>query len=149
MKQVEAAGATMIMVPGTDHDDAIKAAQDYAQAHPQSVLLPLGFAMPEYEQELANVARSLPVTPDQVWVASGTGTLTRAFQQAWPQAEHHAVVVKDKGSTGNAIRHMLTAEFQQVSPPFPSSDTFDAKAWTLMLCEGRRDGHTLFWNIGG
>src|SRR6185436_18566559 len=47
MKQAEAAGATMVMVPGT-HDDAIAAAKEYATGHPASLLLPLGFAMPEY-----------------------------------------------------------------------------------------------------
>lgn len=148
MTQAEEAGATMVMVPGT-HEDAIAAAREYAEAHAESLLLPLGFAMPEYEEELANIARTLPVEPEQVWVASGTGTLTRAFQQAWPDAEHHAVVIKDKGSTGNAVRHMLTSEFEQaaVKPPFPSSDTFDAKVWGFMKREAKPGA--LFWNVGG
>jgi hypothetical protein len=151
MKQTEATGAAMIMVPGSDPDRATKAADAYAAGHADAYRLPLGFAMPEFEEELVKIAQALPVTPRQVWVASGTGTLSRTFQKAWPNAEHHAVVVKDFADTGKAVRHVLKREFTDAvvnPPPFPSSAAFDANAWDVMTREGRRDGHTLFWNIG-
>ena len=66
-----------------------KHARDYAQAHPDAVLLKMGFNYPEFTQGLAKAAQELDVEPKQVWCAGGSGTLTRALQLAWPDADHH------------------------------------------------------------
>ena len=89
MEQVEDEGAVMEFVQGGSMKTLMKRARDYAAAHPDSHLLKLGFDTEEFRDGLAALARSLPVQPKEVWCASGTGTLTRAFQRAWPEAEEN------------------------------------------------------------
>ncbi|MBU6475342.1 MAG: hypothetical protein KGL10_03635 [Alphaproteobacteria bacterium] len=148
MKDAEAAGAHIVLVAGGNLKTLMKRARDYAATRPDALCLALGFDTPEYVEKLAEIARALPVKPKEVWCATGTGTISRALQKAWPDAEHHAVVIDDRGSTGNAKRHTLSAVFNQAAakPPFPASAHFEAKAWGIVKREGRPGA--LFWNVG-
>ncbi len=147
MKDAEAAGAKIVLVEGGNLKTLMKRAHDYADRHADARCLKLGFDTPDYIEKLAEIARALPVKPKEVWCATGTGTISRALQKAWPEARHHAVVIDDKGSTGNAVRHTMKEAFNLAAqPPFPASAHFEAKAWGIMKRKGHRGA--LFWNVG-
>lgn len=150
MVEAEAAGAKIILVKGGNLKTLAKRARDYAATHEGARCLELGFDTPEYIEKLAKIARALPITPTEVWCASGTGTISRALQKAWPNAEHHAVIIDDRAEVGKAKRHTVAKDFNEAAaakPPFPASSHFEAKAWDTIKREGKRG--TLFWNVGG
>jgi len=149
MIEAEAAGATIILVKGGNLKTLEKRAKDYVASHADARTFELGFDSPEYIDKLAEIARALPVTPTEVWCASGTGTISRALQKAWPNAVHHAVIIdEDKANVGKAIRHSLSEAFNNAAkPPFPASPYFEGKAWGIMKREAKPGA--LFWNVGG
>lgn len=149
MIEAEEAGATIVMVEGGNLKTLKKRARDYAGAQDNATCLTLGFDTPEYLSKLAEIARQLPITPTEVWCACGTGTISRALQQAWPDAKHHAVIIDEgKANAGTAERHYLTGSFNQTAqPPFPASSYFEAKAWGVMKQKAKPGA--LFWNVGG
>lgn len=114
-----------------------------------AVLLPFGLDCEEMIEALADVARSLRLAPSEVWVASGSGTLTRALQRAWPEARHFAVQVGKEPWPGKADLLVAPEKFEQDAkepPPFPSCGNYDAKVWRFFR-ERAKPG-ALFWNVG-
>lgn len=114
-------------------------------------LMPLGFDMPEFLDELVKVAKSLPIEPPkEVWVAGGTGTLARAFQKAWPHAKINVVSMGMKnGDMGNATVYEAPEKFAQKAknpPPYPAASHYDAKVWQFAKKYGRKGA--LIWNVG-
>jgi hypothetical protein len=126
-------------------------AREYCERHPEAQLLPLGFDTNDFHNRLVDVIRTLPVKPREVWCAAGTGALTRSLQAAWPEADHHAVIIARKNAnTGNATQHNVQYKFEQAAknlPPFPSAHNYDAKVWDVMKRNARPGA--LFWNVGG
>lgn len=114
-------------------------------------LLPFGLDFPAFIAALADVARTIQVIPTQVWCVAGSGTLTRALQQAWPKAEHHAVRIGARNTDiGTAIEHIAPESFEQDAkqpPPFPSCSNYDAKAWQFVQAHRAKRGRVLFWNV--
>jgi len=150
MAEAEAAGAKIILVKGGNLKTLTKRTKDYADSHADARCLELGFDTPEYADKLAEIARALPVTPSEVWCASGTGAISRALQKAWPDAEHHAVIIdEEKADVGKAKPHSLTKSFNDAAakPPFPASPHFEGKAWDIVKREAKHGA--LFWNVGG
>lgn len=150
MIEAEAAGAEIVLVKGGNLKTLQKRAQEYVAAHKEARTFELGFDSPEYISKLAEIARTLPVAPSEVWCASGTGTISRALQKAWPKAAHHAVIIDEaKADVGKAIRHSLKEAFNAAAilPPFPASPYFEAKAWGIMKRNAKPGA--LFWNVGG
>jgi hypothetical protein len=100
------------------------------------------------------VARSLPLSPKEVWTVGSSGTLNRSLQLAWPDAEIHVVSVghtMKEREIGRAIYHRSELKFDKPvkpedAPPFPSAPTYDAKAWKFIR-EHASSG-ALFWNVG-
>lgn len=122
-------------------------AREYAARRPDACLLPFGLDTPAIRDALAAAARALP-PPDEVWVAAGSGTLTRALQQAWPDARHHAVQVGAVPDVGLARRWVAPERFEQPAerpPPFPSTAHYDAKVWRF-ASESASPG-ALLWNV--
>ncbi|MBI1326279.1 MAG: pyridoxal-phosphate dependent enzyme [Alphaproteobacteria bacterium] len=149
METVLKLGAKIELVPH-GYMSVVKArTREYAEktdAH----LLPLGLAIPEVQNALTKIAKDLPVLPKQVWCATGTGTLTRALQAAWPKAEHHAVLVamEPTASLGTAITHKAAEDFAQsarILPPYNSLPQYDAKVWQFVSTQGRKGA--LIWNV--
>ena len=101
-------------------------------------------------QAIAAAARSTGLDPAEVWSVAGSGVLTRALQQAWPQARFVAVVVGKQGcDTGRAQRIIHPLPFERhakVLPPFPSAPGYDAKAWEYIRAEAAPGA--VFWNVG-
>lgn len=113
-------------------------------------LLPLGFDIPEAVGHVATLARTLGMSPREVWCAAGTGVLTRGLQEAWPDADHHAVQVGRVPSVGSARLWVAPERFSAdaaTPPPFPSCSNYDAKVWQFVRAHGAPGA--LVWNVAG
>ena len=85
-----------------------KRAKDYAAESSDRMVLPLGLEHPSVLGSIIKVARSLPITPDEVWTVGSSGTLNRGLQFAWPHATIHVVSVghtMNEREIGRAIYH--------------------------------------------
>lgn len=146
-KEAEAAGAVIVPCAPGYMSVCRKRARDYAEAT-GATLLPFGFDTPAFIKGLADVARSLAISPSEVWCVAGSGTLCRALAQAWPTAAMNAVQVGAAPDVGHAALYVAPERFEQRAnrpPPFPSTDNFDAKAWRF-VCRHASPG-ALFWNV--
>lgn len=156
-----AMGAEYHWVPDGMLNVTKKRAKDYVSEDPTTrALLPLGLEHPTVFACFIKVARSLPIIPDHVWSIGSSGTLSRALQLAWPNAEVH--VVSSGGHNmnareiGRAVFHPSKYKFNQSVkmhevPPFPSAPEYDAKAWQPMIDYYKtheRAKNILFWNVG-
>ena len=120
-------------------------------AENDAYFIPLGL---KHERVTAGIvkAASKIKEPEEVWTVISTGVLHRALQIAWPNAKFYAVAVARNMKAGE-IGHdnIISAPeaFTQPTkelPPFPSIDTYDAKAWRYIPKRSGRD--ILFWNVG-
>lgn len=152
--QAESLGATIIEVrPGY-----LSVTQAKARRYCEEVgayLAPFGLNVPSAIPSIAAAALVYsPVTPNEVWCAGGSGTLSRGLQRAWPEAEHHVVQVGHEltwTDVGNAIIHKTLYRFEEACkdyPPFPCDHHYEAKAWWICVDRdipaGRR---VVFWNV--
>lgn len=146
-------------------------ARTWAEANGATVL-PFGFDTPAFAEALAadisDDLRSLPdppaddadlaervttlTRPREVWVAAGSGTISRALQRVWPEAEHHAVAVgKTVANPGRATLHEAPERFEDDArqpPPYPSTSNYDAKVWQFVAHRPDPAGR-LVWNVAG
>lgn len=126
-----------------------KRATDLA-AERGAYLVPFGMDDPIFIDALAQIALELPgPAPTEVWSVAGSGVLTRALQQAWPEAKFHAVRIGKWPDAGKALLYDAPEKFEdeaQEPPPFPSCGNYDAKAWRFIK-EHASPG-ALFWNVG-
>ena len=145
--RAHAAGARVVHVPYGRLTVLNARARLYADVTGATVL-PLGVDVPEFADALYNVAAQVDLDPPEVWVAAGSGLLTRVLQRRWPDADHYAVQVGGKPDAGNATVLQVPERFDQparVPPPFPSAAYYDAKVWRLIRDHGT-DG-ALLWNV--
>lgn len=146
-------GATIVQVPHGYLNVVQCRAREYAATH-GAYLLPFGMDFDLMRESIASYVRlmSLPYIKGvrQVWSVAGSGTLTRALQQALPQVpEFHAVRIGAACDVGAAVLHAAPEPFAKtakVPPPFASCPEYDAKAWRFIMdmCGDR----SLFWNVG-
>jgi len=147
-RMAEALGAQIIEVPH-GYLNVVKArAQEYCQ-RTGAKLLPFGLDDEEFILALADVARRLPIAPPtEVWSVCGSGVLSRALQLAWPDANFFGVRVGIEPDAGRARVFRAPEEFEQLAnlrPPFPSTDNYDAKAWSFV--KRYASPGALFWNV--
>ena len=117
-------------------------------------LIPFGGDHPIIVEAMKRTALSLGVNPKEVWTVMSSGVLSRGLQAAWPNAEVHGVKIghnTTKREQGRAETYKSKYKFQQECkederPPFPSSLTYDRKAWGFIK-EYASNG-ALFWNVG-
>jgi hypothetical protein len=113
-------------------------------------LVPFGMDDEIFVDAMAQEIAALPgEAPTEVWCVAGSGTLTRALQRAFPDAEHHAVQIGRDPDVGNAKLWKAPEAFEEDAtdpPPFPSCSNYDAKAWRFIR-ENASPG-ALFWNLG-
>lgn len=111
-------------------------AKRWAEEH-DAVYLPFGLAnMPAVTAGIVNFANQLP-EPPEFWCAVSTGTMVRGLQIGWPNSVAHGVAVArniKKGEIGEAIVESATVPFlkpvnSDKLPPFPTTATYDAKAF--------------------
>jgi threonine dehydratase len=90
-------GAKIIEVPMGFLSNCAAKAKSYCLQN-NAVLLPFGLDCPELIKGMIQVGKEIKVSPKQVWCVAGSGTLTRALQAVWPNAEHHVVRVGKRDS---------------------------------------------------
>jgi len=132
-------------------------ARRYAEESPSTRhLVPFGLATREVLEALAEIARQVPAEnglapPTEVWTAAGSGTLSRALQLAWPDADFHAVAVEAKDpDVGRAELHFAEGSFSRPAkllPPFPTVKNYDGYCWAWIKRLARPGAW--FWNCGG
>lgn len=117
-------------------------------------LLPFGAAFDGAIEGIADAALSTGFEPDEVWCASGSGTLARGLALAWPNARRHVVQVGRElvpDDVSGAKIHIQPLKFEKpckVPTPFPSDPHYDAKAWHVCQ-DNKGKGRVLFWNVTG
>ena len=127
-------------------------AKKWADKHDDAYFIPLGLKHELVTAGFVKVASQIP-EPEEVWTVISTGVLHRSLQIAWPNAKFHCVAVArnmKKGEIGHdrIISHPLpfTSHIKEDLTPFPSVNTYDAKAWKYIPKNTSKD--ILFWNVG-
>lgn len=92
--------------------------------------------------------------PSEFYCATSTGTMIRGLQIGWPNATPVSVAVArniHEGEIGRA--DVISAEIPFLRPvkphelpPFPTTATYDAKAWNRFVTEGKPG--SIFINVG-
>lgn len=142
------AGALVWQVPA-GHLSVVQArAKSYCKAS-GACMLPFGLHDPRMSAGLVEVAKMVEPTPTEVWTVAGSGTLSLALQQAWPEAAFHAVLVGQKHDrVGRARLWTAPEKYEQDAkepPPFPSCGNYDGKAWRFI--RQHASPGALFWNV--
>jgi hypothetical protein len=117
-------------------------------------LIPFGGDHPVIIEAMTQTALSLNVNPKEVWTVMSSGVLSRGLQAAWPNAKVYGVRIGHNTTRieqGRAETFKSDYKFHQECkeperPPFPSSLTYDSKAW-MFIKEHATKG-SLFWNVG-
>ena len=143
------AGAKIVMIPYGYLSNVQSQAKAYA-AETGAANIPFGVDTDESLNAIAAAALSTGANPTEVWTVSGSGTLTRGLQRAFPNAEFHTVLIGKKGAnTGKAKAYIAPEKFEQnakLLPPYPSCKNYDAKLWQFALKNASPDA--LIWNVG-
>jgi DNA modification methylase len=146
----KSAGANIIEVEAGRLNVIQSRARKYCEES-GAYLVPFGMDDEMFVAVIAEIARGLPgEAPTEVWCVAGSGTLTRALQRAWPDADHHAVQIGRAPEIGNAKLWLAPEKFEDDAldpPPFPSCSNYDAKAWQFI--KQHASPGALFWNVGG
>ena len=128
-------------------------AQKWASKVKDAYFVPLGL---KHEMVTAGIVKSAMAIdpPDEVYVATSTGVLTRALQIAWPNAKFTSVCVSRNMKAGElgtakAVSEPLAftaTEKKENLPPFPTIDTYDGKVWKYIPKNSGKN--ILMWNVG-
>ena len=130
-----------------------KIAKEWADKKENAFFVPLGLKHRMVTAGIVKVASQIK-EPEQVWVATSTGVLTRGLQIAWPNAEFVSVAVSRNMKAGELGRARVISEPRAFTahedkknlPPFPNIDTYDGKVWKYIPKNTDKD--ILFWNVG-
>ena len=117
-------------------------------------LIPFGGDHPVIVEAMCSEAKRLDINPTEVWTVMSSGVLSRGLQKCWPNAKFYGVQIghnTTKLEMGRAETFRSKYKFQQECkederPPFPSSLTYDSKAWTFIKEHATKGA--LFWNVG-
>ena len=117
-------------------------------------LIPFGGDHPIIVEAMRQTALSLNLNPTEVWTVMSSGVLSRGLQGAWPDAKVYGVRIGHNTTPqeqGRAETYKSRYKFQQECkederPPFPSSLTYDSKAWSFINEKATKGA--LFWNVG-
>ena len=131
------------------------ALHDNGQQNCKRKLLELGLDDPEFIQALADgiIAVKGNINPKRIWVAGGSGVLTRALSKAFPETELCVVQVGRKiyPDVLQGIRYTMYISPESFShnaeivPPYKSLRNYDAKVWRFVRVYGK-DGDYI-WNV--
>ena len=111
------------------------------------MVFPPGFATPSFEAALAGSMATLTIPPcSEIWVASVTGTLSRALKKAFARKKIMTVSVVKNGE-GNFTAPEKYHQMARTPPPYPSCPYTDAKVWQFAQTHAADDA--LIWNTAG
>ena len=148
-------GANIIEVPMGYLTNIQAKAKKYVEEHEGSALVPFGGDHPIIIEAMKNVALSLNIEPPkEIWTVMSSGVLSRGLQLAWPNAKVYGVQIghnTTEREIGRAQTMRSKYKFnqeckEQDRPPFPSSLTYDSKAWEFIKKHASEGA--LFWNVG-
>lgn len=148
-------GANVIEVPMGFLTNIQSKARKYVETHEGAGLIPFGGDHPIIIEAMMNEALSLDIEPPkEVWSVLSSGVLSRGLQAAWPNAKVYGVKIGHNTTDrerGRAEFFTSPYKFQQECkekdrPPFPSSLTYDSKAWNFI--KKHASPGSLFWNVG-
>lgn len=118
-------------------------------------LLPFGLhteaSVDLISNRMREVIEILGEEPKEIWCSIGSGTLVEGILKGTTQSKVIGVQV-GKEYEGNhnrlqVLKHPLPfAKNCKVTPPFPSTPNYDAKAWEFCL-KGKSDDGVFFWNV--
>lgn len=128
-------------------------AKKWAEERSNAFFVPLGLKHELVTAGIVKTAMKIP-EPDEVYVATSTGVLTRGLQIAWPNAKFTSVCVSRNMKSGELGRAepiseplaFTASEKKDNLPPFPNIDTYDGKVWKYIPKNSGKD--ILFWNVG-
>jgi hypothetical protein len=120
------------------------------------ILLPSGFYQPDYIKILANQIKKAytgPI-PKRMWLVAGSATLLNSLYIVFPKT--HFLVVQvgmtiwpDQIQPNRTTLYISKERFSNIAkkqPPYPSVNTYDAKAWIFILQDGKSGDY--IWNVG-
>lgn len=154
-EEAEKLGANIIEVPMGYLTNIQAKAKKYVEETPGSALVPFGGDHPIILEAIKNVALTLDIEPPkEIWTVMSSGVLSRGLQMAFPNAKVYGVQIghnTTEREIGRAetfrSKYKFTDECKEIDrPPFPSSLTYDSKAWEFIK-EHASEG-ALFWNVG-
>jgi len=144
-------GATIRVSPSEDFN----LVADWARtiAHRENSFLP-DFDSDAAVSIIAETAIALNLQPAKVFSASARGAMARAYQIAWPEAEHHSVVVlklenADYGTAKPIFTDTPYEEPYEGPLPFDCNRCYEGKAWDVMTAREIPAKTTIFWNPAG
>ena len=151
--EAERIGANVIEVPMGYLTNIQHKAKLYCREN-NAHLIPFGGDHPIIIEAMKTTALILGINPKEVWTVISSGVLSRGLQLAWPDAKIYGVQIghnTTKQEMGRAECYRSKYKFQQECkkderPPFPSSLTYDSKAWTFIKEHATKGA--LFWNVG-
>jgi hypothetical protein len=138
-----------IVVDDFSHQsEIVEMAKDYAQKH-HAHFMPVGFDYPPFTDRLVNLARSLDVNPNEVWVSGGSGTTSRCLVEAWPKAIINTVNLGMMPNANMGTKHVFHVpekpiDKAEVLPPYPSAIYYDSKIWRFVREHATK--RALIWN---
>ena len=149
----EELGANIIEVPMGFLTNIQAKAKNYCLKH-GAHLIPFGGDHPIIIEAMTRTALSIGINPKEIWTVMSSGVLSRGLQGAWPDAKVYGVRIGHNTTPreqGRAETFKSDYKFHQECkkperPPFPSSLTYDSKAWTFIREHAGDDA--LFWNVG-
>ena len=151
--KAEEIGANIIEVPMGYLTNIQAKAKKYCLKN-AAHLIPFGGDHPVIVEAMRQTALSLDVNPTEVWTVMSSGVLSRGLQSAWPNAKVYGVRIGHNTTRieqGRAETFKSDYKFHQECkelerPPFPSSLTYDSKAWSFIQEHASKG--SLFWNVG-
>lgn len=101
-----------------------------------------------------NISKTIGKDPSEFYCAVSTGTMVRALQIGWPDAQPYGIAVARNihpGEKGDAIVESATIPFLKKTPivdtmPIPTTGAYDAKAWEIFDKQGAPG--SIFINVG-
>jgi hypothetical protein len=127
----------------------IETAKKYARDN-YAYYMPIGFNFKAFNDRLIQEARSLKITPAEVWVAAGSGTTARCLARAWPDAKLNVVNLGMMPSLEVEANDIFLApenpnKEAELPPPYPAASYYDAKIWRFVKAHATKGA--LIWNI--
>lgn len=148
-------GANIIEVPMGYLTNIQSKAKKYAENNEGCGIVPFGGDHPIIIETIKKVALSLEIEPPkEIWTVMSSGVLSRGLQLAFPNAKVFGVQIghnTTEKEMGRAITYRSKYKFvdeckEEDRPPFPSSLTYDSKAWEFIKKHASEGA--LFWNVG-
>lgn len=153
-REAEALGAEIIEIDTMAMLSVVQARAKEIALQRRAYLAPFGLHIPQALPAIRDAALATKLDPEEVWCASGSGTLACGLAEAWPRADHHVVQVGHKlqwYEVAGAKIHVYPRPYSAavINHDFPSDPHYEAKAWDVCKRESSRDKQVVFWNCFG